>query len=268
MSECFKKTDAVTSSSLDPREEYNMDHKRRGMALIFNQKRFDEERFSYRTGTQADRRNLEKSLKDLNFEVKVYDDCTTSAVLKNISEAANADHSDADCFVLVFLSHGEKDHIFTYDDKISIKDITSPFKEEKCKSLIGKPKIFILQACRGEIADDPVVTPCGGESEPELVAEECAIYTLPAGADFIMCYSVAEGHVSFRKADGSWYIQALCEMLQKHGTSLEFTDLLTLVNMMVSKRSANSSDKNIAGKKQIPCFASMLTKQLNFKPKK
>ncbi|XP_041641850.1 caspase-6-like [Cheilinus undulatus] len=244
-----------------------MDHKRRGLALIFNQKRFYGERLSYRSGTQADCRNLEKSLKDLNFKVKVYKDCTTSAVKKKISKAANADHSDADCFVLVFLSHGEKDYLFTYDDEISIKDITSPFKGDKCRSLVGKPKIFILQACRGEIADDPVVTPCGGESEPELVAEESAIYTLPAGADFIMCYSVAEGYVSFRKADGSWYIQALCEMLQKHGTSLEFTDLLTLVNMMVSKRSADSKSEDLDGKKQIPCFASMLTKKLNFKPK-
>ncbi|XP_041641829.1 caspase-6-like isoform X2 [Cheilinus undulatus] len=258
----FSETVTVTSSSQGPREEYKMDHKRRGLALIFNQENFES--LESRPGTQADRDNLEKSLKDLNFEVKIYNDKKKSDVEEKIREAANADHSNADGFVLVFLSHGEKDHLFTYDKKISIKDITSPFKGDKCKSLIGKPKIYILQASRGGIADDPVVSPCGGD-EPDTVANKCAIYTLPAGADFIMCYSVAEG---YREADGSWYIQALCEMLQKHGTSLEFTNLLTLVNRMVSKRSANCNNKDLKGKKQIPCFASMLTKQLYLKPKK
>ncbi|XP_041641545.1 caspase-6-like [Cheilinus undulatus] len=258
----------TSSSSQDPREEYKMDHKRRGLALIFNQEHFDSVTLKSRAGTQADGRNLEKSLRDLNFDVEIYDDCTKSDVEEKIREAANADHSDADCFVLVFLSHGEDDYIHASDDKISVKDITSPFKGDKCKSLIGKPKIFILQACRGGIADDPV-TPCGGESDSEIEANESAIYTLPAGADFIMCYSVAEGYYSFRNiAMGSWYIQDLCEMLQKHGTSLEFTDLLTLVNRMVSKRSANCDNEDLKGKKQIPCFASMLTKQLTFKPKK
>lgn len=59
--------------------------------------------------------------------------------------AAEADHSDVDCFMLVFLSHGENDHVYTFDGKISIQDITSLFKGDKCKSLVGKPKIFILQ---------------------------------------------------------------------------------------------------------------------------
>lgn len=61
--------------------------------------------------------------------------------------AAQGDHSDVDCFLLVFLSHGENDHVYTYDGKISIQDITALFKGDKCQSLVGKPKIFILQVC-------------------------------------------------------------------------------------------------------------------------
>lgn len=52
-----------------------------------------------------------------------------------------------DCFLLVFLSHGENDHVYTYDGKVSIQDITAMFKGDKCQSLVGKPKIFILQVC-------------------------------------------------------------------------------------------------------------------------
>ncbi|XP_034542957.1 caspase-6-like [Notolabrus celidotus] len=257
--------------SLDPAEEYKMNKKRRGLALIFNQKHFYTG-CKPRYGTEVDRNNLEKRLKELGFEVKVYNDKTKKDVEDRIREAAEADHSDADSFLLVFLSHGEKDHIHASDDKISIQDITARFKGDKCPTLVGKPKIFILQACRGEEYDNPATACGGGESEPkedELMVDASAIHTLPAGADFIMCYSVAEGYFSFRNVlEGSWYIQDLCKTLGEYGDSLEFTDLLTMVNRRVSMRSVEKcTDPAAIEKKQVPCFSSMLTKQLYFRPK-
>lgn len=59
--------------------------------------------------------------------------------------AAAANHADADCFLCVFLSHGENGHVFAYDGKIDIQEITDLFKGDMCRSLVGKPKIFILQ---------------------------------------------------------------------------------------------------------------------------
>lgn len=250
-----------------------MDNKKRGLALIFNQERFFWRLgLNVRHGTNADRCNLETRLKDLNFEVKAYDNYKQVDVLDQISEAAEANHSDADCFLLVFLSHGENDHVYTFDGKISIQSITSLFKGDKCKSLVGKPKIFILQACRGDEHDNPVTACDAVDSElktNEVVVDASAIYTLPAGADFIMCYSVAEGYYSHRETiNGSWYVQDLCLLLQKYGDSLEFTELLTLVNRKVSMRTVgNSNDRNAIGKKQVPCFVSMLTKKLYFRQK-
>ena len=77
------------------------------------------------------------------------------------------------------------------------------------------------------------------------------------------------GYYSHRETvNGSWYIQDLCEMLGKFGSSLEFTELLTLVNRKVSQRRVDfCRDPNAIGKKQVPCFASMLTKKLHFSPK-
>ncbi|KAK5606203.1 Caspase-6 [Crenichthys baileyi] len=269
-------TDAFFKSSLvlDPAEEYKTTNKRRGLALIFNQERFFWRLgLNNRNGTNADRYNLERRLMDLNFEVRSYDDYKQVDVLEKIHEAAEDDHSEADCFLLAFLSHGENDHVYTYDGKISIQDITSMFKGDRCQTLVGKPKIFVVQACRGDKHDVPV-TPCDVVDNElktnETVVDSCAIQTLPAGADFIMCYSVAEGYYSHRETiNGSWYIQDLCESLRKYGSSLEFTELLTLVNRMVSmRRVGNSNDRSAIGKKQVPCFASMLTKKLYFRPKK
>ena len=59
--------------------------------------------------------------------------------------AAQADHVDSDCFVCVFLSHGENDKVWAHDQEISIDEVTDNFKGDKCRSLVRKPKIFILQ---------------------------------------------------------------------------------------------------------------------------
>ncbi|NXR41790.1 CASP6 protein, partial [Zosterops hypoxanthus] len=261
--------------SLDPVVEYKMNHKRRGVALIFNHERFYWQlRQSDRCGTEADRNSLKCSLTDLGFEVRLFDDLKAQDVRQKIYEASMDDHSDADCFVCVFLSHGEDDHIYAYDDKIKIQEITDMFRGDKCQSLVGKPKIFIIQACRGDKHDDPVIAHDSTDSSSEspgnkTEVDAAGIYTLPAGADFIMCYSVAQGYFSYRDTvSGSWYIQDLCETLRKHGSSLEFTELLTVVNRKVSERRVGVC-RNIdaIGKKQIPCFASMLTKKLYFHPK-
>ncbi|XP_022058609.2 caspase-6 isoform X1 [Acanthochromis polyacanthus] len=274
--ENLTETDAFITSSLalDPTEEYKMANKRRGLALIFNQERFFWRLgLNDRHGTNTDCANLEKRLLELNFDVRSYENYKQVEVLDKICAAAEEDHSDADCFVLAFLSHGEDDHVYAYDGKISIKDITSLFKGDKCKSLAGKPKIFIIQACRGDKHDVPVTVCDAVDSDlktNEVVVDASAVNTLPAGADFIMCYSVAEGYYSHRETiNGSWYVQDLCEILREFGDSLEFTELLTLVNRKVSMRSVlRASDRNAIGKKQVPCFASMLTKKLYFRPKK
>ncbi|XP_042083644.1 caspase-6 isoform X2 [Haplochromis burtoni] len=260
-------------SSLDPAEEYKMCNKRRGLALIFNQEKFfGRLGLNDRVGTSVDRYNLKERLKDLNFEVRCYDNYKQVDVQDEIAKAAEEDHSDADCFLLAFLSHGEDNHVYCYDGKISIQDMMSMFKGDNCRDLVGKPKIFIIQACRGKLFDEGVtVTPADAvDGIVEVFADASAIRTLPAGADFIICSSVAEGYYSFRETKkGSWYIQALCEMLRKYGSSLEFTELLTLVNRKVSMRNVpKSCDPQLVGKKQMPCFASMLTKKLYFRPKK
>uniref|UniRef100_A0A8V0XM56 Caspase-6 n=2 Tax=Gallus gallus TaxID=9031 RepID=A0A8V0XM56_CHICK len=261
--------------TFDPAEQYKMNHQRRGVALIFNHEHFFWHlRLPDRRGTLADRNNLKRSLTDLGFEVRIFDDLKAEDVLKKVFEASRDDYSNADCFVCVFLSHGENDHVYAYDAQIKIETITNMFRGDKCQSLVGKPKIFIIQACRGDKHDDPVLVQDSVDSKDETTVNQtevdaAGVYTLPAGADFIMCYSVAQGYFSHRETvNGSWYIQDLCEALGKHGSSLEFTELLTVVNRKVSHRKVDiCRDINAIGKKQIPCFASMLTKKLYFHPK-
>lgn len=52
-----------------------------------------------------------------------------------------------------------------------------------------------MKACAGDKYEDPVTGMVGGgiDDDEENVEEAANIYTIPAGADFLMCYSVAEG---------------------------------------------------------------------------
>ncbi|XP_006767994.1 PREDICTED: caspase-6 [Myotis davidii] len=194
-------TDAFYRSEMfDPAEKYKMDHKRRGLALIFNHERFFWHlALPERRGTNADRDNLTRRFLDLGFEVKCFNDLRAEELLLKIHEASTSSHVDADCFVCVFLSHGEGNHIYAYDAKIEIQTLTGLFKGDKCKSLVGKPKIFIIQACRGNQHDVPVIPldvvdhPADKLDANVTQVDAASVYTLPAGADFLMCYSVAEG---------------------------------------------------------------------------
>uniref|UniRef100_A0A8B9GMU7 Caspase-6 n=1 Tax=Astyanax mexicanus TaxID=7994 RepID=A0A8B9GMU7_ASTMX len=236
--------------------EYRMNNKQRGLALIFNQNHFQQElRLRERDGNDADKTNLTERFQELGFEVQSYDDLDEKNMMDSIQKAAKHDHKDADCFVCVFLSHGDEDHIFANDKKVDINRITDLFRGNECESLVGKPKIFIIQASQGKIAEEAVTGMAGDD-------DEITTYFIPAGADFLICCSVAEGDISFlcHPVDCNFYIQDLCETLKQQGSTLEFTKLLTLVNMKVSSRTQSSN-------KQMPCFTSMLTKKLYFRPK-
>lgn len=51
---------------------YNMNHPKRGIALIFNHEEFGVGGLKQRAGTAVDCENLNEQLKTLGFEVKVY----------------------------------------------------------------------------------------------------------------------------------------------------------------------------------------------------
>jgi len=81
-------------------ENYNMSHKRRGIALIFNHKNFDPRLgLKIRNGTDADRDNLRMTLRQLDFDVKVFDDLP----LREIVSQIHYEHFSLKFIMLFFL---------------------------------------------------------------------------------------------------------------------------------------------------------------------
>ncbi|XP_011878424.1 PREDICTED: caspase-1-like [Vollenhovia emeryi] len=66
-----------------------------------------------------------------------------------------------------------------------------PFTADKCTSLAGKPKLFFIQACRGEAADSGIkISP---RTLRQTETDTVPYYTIPTHADFLMAYSSRQG---------------------------------------------------------------------------
>ena len=71
-------------------------------------------------------------------------------VLKLQDFSQDAGHGAGDCTVVCILSHGEEGYIFGADGKkFELDAVFSLFDNTCCQHLRGKPKLFIIQACRG-----------------------------------------------------------------------------------------------------------------------
>ncbi|XP_072760656.1 caspase-1-like [Anoplolepis gracilipes] len=247
---------------LDPfAEEYNMNHKRRGVALILNHVHFES--MNTRKGSIKDSLDLKVSLGKLGFDVRIYTDPTVKAITATLQSTAAEDHTDADCLIVVAMSHGESGLLHSTDSLYPVDMLWTPFTGDRCSTLAGKPKLFFIQACRGSQLDKGVKIIHETDSKRTT-------YSIPTYADIMVAYSTYDGFYSWRNPDvGSWFIQALCEELDLHGCKRDLLSLMTSVNRRVAieYQSYVPQNERYHGKKQIPSIVSMLTRLVYFPDK-
>ncbi|XP_068134814.1 caspase-3-like [Hyperolius riggenbachi] len=239
--------------------KYDMDLPKKGKCLIINMENFSykdkkQQVLPKRPGTDQDALSLRKVFELIGFEVQIEKDPAYKEYDEIMKNAAKEDHSKNRCFVCVILSHGDLDGFYIKDDHIKWDSLFQDFKPDKCPSLVGKPKLFFAQACRGNKRDSGVTCHSSGEDKP-------IVNRIPEEADILCHYSTPPGYVAWRdKEEGSWFIQTLCEMLEKHWKSYELLQILTCVNNKVAYQYETST-----GKKEMPCIVSTLTKCLYLK---
>lgn len=64
--------------------EYNMNHKKRGYALVFNHEFFEVQSLKARSGTSADCENLVETFQGLHFDVRVFKDLKYREIVEHI----------------------------------------------------------------------------------------------------------------------------------------------------------------------------------------
>ncbi|XP_047440637.1 caspase-3-like [Mugil cephalus] len=235
---------------------YRMDYPSIGTCLIINNKNFHRSTgMSMRNGTDVDASCALKTFSSLGYKATVVNDQTVAQMKELLIKVSKEDHSENASFVCVLLSHGDEGVIYGTDGFEKFDTLTKCFKGNQCKGLLGKPKLFFIQACRGMSLDE------GADIETDSVSESTS-EKIPLEADFLYAFSTAPGYYSWRNTScGSWFMQSLCEALQEYRGQLELMQIMTRVNYKVSRKfESSSSTPGFSGKKQIPCIVSLLTK--------
>lgn len=195
---------------------------------------------------------------------------------------AAKNHSNSDCLVVIFLTHGEiklfdndetcdtilnhdlMSHLHTSNGSLlPVHNVYGHFTDEQCPTLANKPKIFLIQACQDEKKSNELFN----INEDEEIAKANLHPTLPQ-KDMLFAYSSMPGEKSFRTTgNGSWFIEALCDELNERGSVDDLTRILTHVSYRVAYDYV-SYEFDIDQKKQMPCIVSRLTKLVYFPPKR
>lgn len=115
---------------------YNMNHKNRGFALIFNHEVFEcNER---RQGTLVDCESLVACLEKLGFIIRLFHDLDYADIQQKIVGASKLNHSDNDCILIVVLTHGDHGILNAKDTTYEPDILWTPFTVNKCPTLAGK----------------------------------------------------------------------------------------------------------------------------------
>ncbi len=126
---------------------YDMQSTKKSLLVIFCFEHFQPRlNLEQREGTHQDCERLRKLFEQtFGFETDIFHDLRKSDVLWKLDELSFRGVKNRPSLVLTFLSHGNQKGIFARDELFELKDIIEKFNRDNCPSLVGKPKIIIIQ---------------------------------------------------------------------------------------------------------------------------
>ncbi|XP_027703679.1 caspase-14-like isoform X1 [Vombatus ursinus] len=207
-------------------ERYNMEQTRKAFVMCVK---------TGRPGAEQDLNMITNWLEECKFECTSCmnpDEKELMEKLREFRDGINGIKDDVSCCLVTLMAHGGKGVIKTVlDERVNLSDIFGMFNNENCPALQKKPKIFVIQACRGDRRDGGVVQ---ADDEP-MELDDSEKKRLPTFSDYYIIYPTQEAdHVALRHPkDGSVMIQAIDEVFSQHGKKLHIADFFTQVNNRV-----------------------------------
>ena len=253
----------ITTQIVGPTEEecYTIRRKSKGICLIISNEKFHPSlQLNTRKGSDVDLKAATDMFTSLGFEVRVHPNENYKQLMKTLEDVAMLEnHEDNDAIAVVVLSHGNDGTIYAYDKPFATNKLWEPFTAENSPTLAGKPKMFFIQACQGNLMDEGVTVV---ESHTETDSSPFfASYKVPIHSDFLIVHSTISGYYSWRNTmNGSWFIQAMASVFTDY--AMQQRDLISLLTVVVKRVSieyeSSSSRKDFNNKKQTPFFYSTL----------
>ncbi|CAO2636219.1 Casp1, partial [Lemmus lemmus] len=209
------------------------------LALIICNTEF--EHLPRREGADVDLREMRMLLQSLGYTVKEKENLTALEMTNAVKEFAECpEHKTSDSTFLVFMSHGIQEGICgkSYSDKeadiLKLDTIFQMMNTLKCPSLKDKPKVIIIQACRGEnrgvVLVKDSVEDTGKKFLVDADLEDDGIKKVHIEKDFITFCSSTPHNVSWRHpGKGSVFIVELIKHMKEYACSCDLEDIFRKV---------------------------------------
>ncbi|KFQ88077.1 Caspase-1, partial [Phoenicopterus ruber ruber] len=209
------------------------------------------EHLSRRDGAEVDVKGMMELLEGLGYMVDVHRNLTSQEMATVMKDFADRkEHRTSDSTFLVFMSHGVRAGLCgtksrdETTDILSLDTIYEKFNNKHCQALLGKPKVVIIQSCRGGKVGSVIV---GDSTHPAMPTRSLA-HVVPAGleddaicevhleSDFATLHSSTPDTVSWRSSvTGSVFIQRLIEQFRNHAWNSDLQELLGCVQYSFGK---------------------------------
>ena len=110
-----------------------------------------------RHGSWEDAARLAQTFSTFGFEIDVHHNLPAADLEELMADlAANKQLFQYASLVVCLLSHGSRGCVQGSDNRpVSIEKLQYKFNSANCPALFGKPKIYIVQACQGEMQQTP-----------------------------------------------------------------------------------------------------------------
>ncbi|KAG4072356.1 hypothetical protein HA402_004288 [Bradysia odoriphaga] len=222
----------------------------KGKVVIFNQEFKDTECFRF--GSANDVKRLKATFSRFGIQPIDKPDLNYEQIVREIDALLKGISSTLKLFVCIFMSHGgANDIVKAADKKFLLKEtIIDPIMRNT--DLKGIAKIFIVVACRGEkrhgvdVAGD-VVSNYRDFDQVELDASVVRSVNAIDYSNCIFSYSTFEDYVSLRTDKGTFFIQNLCDNIDRANGDTTIHSIFAEVNSNLSN----------AGR-QVPVFKSTM----------
>ncbi|XP_065642508.1 caspase-7-like [Hydra vulgaris] len=189
-----------------------------GLCVILYNSSF--EKCDYRIGANVDVQTLSETFSKLNFKVKTEVYKSKSQMYDIIRKCGN--EKDVNCFVCFISLHGKLETVFGSDEEpLTFEEMRSAINDNDDNLLIGKPKIFFIQACQGEnflemyndSRDSRYLRKPDFKPELLYLRTQDLTTALPKNADYCLSVTTTPGHHAWRNEKGTVYFQTLCRII-------------------------------------------------------
>ncbi|NWW51153.1 CASP3 protein, partial [Pedionomus torquatus] len=211
--------------------------------------------FGKRRGARREAEQLSNTLSRLNYTVKLMHNKTAKEIEELYHQESSCEHGEY--FVSILSSHGAQGVVFGCDSQpVKLARIFQILSSKKCPGLTQIPKIFFIQACRGEELD-PGLTVEGDSGDPAPGGFSDYLSIPPQTTAMFAC---SPGYVAFLSISGSMFLQALLKALKGEERHLSLNRLLTRINWEVAVRC--QARGTYQGCKEMPCFVTNLLQEV------